>query len=124
MCIVGHLSILLPCKWWGRRFLNHSNTEAVLNKRQPGDSPRTNKHNRLSQRSLPHATAWGKFPNYTYTNYTLPQTISKTIFIIIPCKQYILVFIMKILLLKEKIKIIKLQSASQISIKSSAKKTQ
>ena len=25
----------------GKRFLNHSNIEAVLNKRQPGDSPRT-----------------------------------------------------------------------------------
>jgi len=33
------LSILLSCEWWGRRFLNHSNIEAVLNKRLPGDSP-------------------------------------------------------------------------------------
>jgi len=38
-----HLSVLLPCEWWGRRFLNHSNIEAVLNKRQPGDSPRKTK---------------------------------------------------------------------------------
>jgi len=28
---------------WGRRFLNHSNIEAVLNERQPGGSPRTTK---------------------------------------------------------------------------------
>ena len=40
-----HLSVLLPCEWWGRRFLNHSNIEAVLIKRQPGDSPRTPKPN-------------------------------------------------------------------------------
>ena len=38
-----HLSVLLPCEWWGRRFLHHSNIEAVLNKRQSGDSPRTTK---------------------------------------------------------------------------------
>jgi len=38
-----HLSVLLPCEWWGRRFLNHSNIETVLIKRQPGDSPRTTK---------------------------------------------------------------------------------
>jgi len=38
-----HLSVLLPCEWWRRRFLNHSNIEAVLIKRQPGDSPRTTK---------------------------------------------------------------------------------
>ena len=31
----------------GRRFLNHSNIEAVLIKRQPGDSPRTTKPKRL-----------------------------------------------------------------------------
>jgi len=24
--------ILLPCEWWGRRFLSHSNIEAVRNK--------------------------------------------------------------------------------------------
>jgi hypothetical protein len=35
--------LMLPCEWWGRRFLNHSNIEAVLIKRQPGDSPRTTK---------------------------------------------------------------------------------
>ena len=38
-----HLSALLPCEWWGRKFLNDSNIEAVLIKRQPGDSPRTTK---------------------------------------------------------------------------------
>ena len=41
-----YLSILLPCEWWGRIFLNHSNIEAVPNKRQPGDSPRTTKQTR------------------------------------------------------------------------------
>ena len=43
-----HLSVLLPCEWWGRRFLNHSNIEAVPNKRQPGDSPRTTKQQQLN----------------------------------------------------------------------------
>ena len=38
-----HLSLLLPREWWGRAFLNHSNIEAVLNKLQPGDSPRKTK---------------------------------------------------------------------------------
>jgi len=38
-----HLSVLLPCEWWGGGVLNHSNIEAVLIKRQPGDSPRTTK---------------------------------------------------------------------------------
>ena len=46
-CTLGvfrfHLSVLVPCQWWGRIFLNHSNTEAVLNKRQPGDSHRKTK---------------------------------------------------------------------------------
>jgi len=36
-------NILLPCEWWGRRFLNHSCIDAVLIKRHPGDSPRTTK---------------------------------------------------------------------------------
>ena len=40
-----HLSALLPCEWWGRRFLNHSNIEAVPNKRQPGNYSRTTKNN-------------------------------------------------------------------------------
>jgi len=44
-----HLSILLPCEWWGRPFLNHSNIEAVSNKRQPGDSPRTTKQQTTKQ---------------------------------------------------------------------------
>ena len=35
-----HLSVLLPREWWGKRFLNHSNIEVVLNKQQPGESPR------------------------------------------------------------------------------------
>jgi len=38
-----HLSILLPCEWWGRRFLNHLNIEAVPNKWQSRDSPRKTK---------------------------------------------------------------------------------
>jgi len=38
-----YLSVLLPCEWWMRSFLNHSNIEAVPNKRQPGDSPRKTK---------------------------------------------------------------------------------
>jgi len=38
-----HLSVLLPYEWWGRIFLNHYNLEAVLNKQQHGDSPRTAK---------------------------------------------------------------------------------
>jgi len=38
-----HLSVLFPCEWWGRKFLNHSNIEAVLIKRQPGDSLRKTK---------------------------------------------------------------------------------
>jgi hypothetical protein len=38
-----HLFVVLPCEWWGRTFLNHSNIEAVPNRRQPGDSPRTTK---------------------------------------------------------------------------------
>jgi len=42
-----HLSVLLPCEWWGRIFLNHSKIEAVLIKRQPGDSPRITKPNKL-----------------------------------------------------------------------------
>jgi len=40
-----HLSVLLLCEWWGRKFLNHSNIETVLIKRQPGDSSRTTKPN-------------------------------------------------------------------------------
>ena len=35
-----HLSVLLPREWWGRRFLNQSNIEAVPNKRSPVVSPR------------------------------------------------------------------------------------
>ena len=33
------VSVLLPSEWWWK-FLSHSNIEAVLNKRQPGDSSR------------------------------------------------------------------------------------
>ena len=43
-----HLSVLLPFEWWERGFLNHSNKEAVLIKRQPGDSLRTTKPNQPS----------------------------------------------------------------------------
>jgi len=38
-----HLSVLLPCEWWGRVGLNHPNIEAVLIKRQPGDYTRKTK---------------------------------------------------------------------------------
>ena len=41
-----HLSVLLPCEWWGRIFLNHSNIEAVLIRRQPGDSPNNKTNSR------------------------------------------------------------------------------
>jgi len=42
-----HLSVLLPCEWWGRRFLKYFNTEAVPNKRQPEDSLRKKLTSRL-----------------------------------------------------------------------------
>ena len=46
-----HLSVLLPCEWWVRRFLNHSNIEAVPNKRQPGGfSPKNKTNNKQTQR--------------------------------------------------------------------------
>ena len=43
------------CEWWGMSFLNHSNIEAVPNKRQPGDSPRTTKQliERLGEATFP-----------------------------------------------------------------------
>ena len=47
-----HLSVMLPCEWWRRRFLNHSNIETVPNRRQPGDTPRKTKQGKL----LTHCT--------------------------------------------------------------------
>jgi len=68
-----HLSVLLPCKWWGSIFLNDSNIEAVPNKRQPGDSPRTTKPNksiwhlnaRQTPLSEPHTRARPHPPTHT-----------------------------------------------------------
>jgi len=46
-----HLSVLLPCEWWGRDdILNYSNIEAVLIRQQPGDTPRnTSKQSKPSR---------------------------------------------------------------------------
>ena len=60
-----HISVLLPCEWWGRVFLNHSNIEAVLIKRQPGDSPRTTKPILIARCSMCIRCIGYKFPeNY------------------------------------------------------------
>ena len=48
-----HLYVLFLCEWWGRRFLNHSNIEAVLIKRQPGDSPEQQNLNLSSTSKYP-----------------------------------------------------------------------
>ena len=48
-----YISVLLLCEWWGEVgwFLNHSNIEDVLNKRQPGNSPRKTKQTRTHART-------------------------------------------------------------------------